>query len=192
MEVKQSTAFKVPVRLRYQVDGSGATGLAYTAVTVYIQKQGGSSTAKTLTGTDWVEIDPTNFPGVYDLNLSSTDTNTLGYLKFSVVAPTIAANTFFGLVEIVANLESDTFSRLGAPVGASIAADIAAIQTDTTRLRKYQEGRWKIWTTSGGSGEAPNQLVLYDTDNTTVLIKFNLFDISGTATSTSPFERVKV
>jgi hypothetical protein len=190
MQVKQNTSFRVPVRLRSAIDGTPLTFKTYGQVTVYLQKQAGSSTVKTLGATDWYEVDYTNFPGVYDLVLSTTDTNTVGFLKYSVT--TTNGQVYVGVVEIVAGLASDITALIGTPAGASLAADIASIQTDTTRLRRYQEGRWKIWTTSGGSGELANQLVLYDTDNTTILAKFNLFDSSGTATTTNPFERVKV
>jgi len=167
MEVKQGTAFRVPVKLRSATDGSALTGKAYTAVTCYIQKQAGSSAVKTLAGTDWFEIDATNFPGVYDLLLSTTNTDTVGFIKYSVTVS--GAVPYFGLLEIVANVTSD-------------------VVTDTSVLRKYADGRWKIHVTGGDA----NRLVLYDTDGTTPLIKFNLFDAGGTATSSNPYERVKV
>lgn len=36
---------------------------------------------------------------------------------------------------VVANIESDTYSRLGSPAGASVSADIAGIQTDTNDIQ---------------------------------------------------------
>ena len=109
MQVKQSTSFKVPVIL---VDSAGnyVTGQTFSSATVYLQKQGGSSAVKTLVSGDFTEVDATNFPGVYDLLLSTTDTNTIGDLKYSVVSGT--SIRFYGLAEIVANIESDTFKIL--------------------------------------------------------------------------------
>lgn len=57
-----------------------------------------------------------------------------------------------------------------------------------TLLQKYEEGRWKIFTT----GADVNRLVIYDTDGTTPLIKFDLKDAAGSPTFVNPFERVKV
>lgn len=110
MEIKQSTQFKVPVSM---VDSSGnpVTGLAFGDVTVYLQKQGGSSVLKTgLVAADWVEIDATNFPGVYDLRLSTTDTDTRGFIKYSVAAA--GAETFIGILEVVSGTGSDNYNIL--------------------------------------------------------------------------------
>lgn len=106
MEIKVSTQIKVPVAL---VDSNGdpITGLTYSDVTVYLQKQAGSSASKSLVEADWTEIDATNFPGVYDLLLSTSNTDTVGLLKYSVKSA--SSDYFFGTVEIVANVESDTY-----------------------------------------------------------------------------------
>jgi hypothetical protein len=101
VEIKQGTSFKVPVKLRNATTGAGTTGKAYTDVTVYLQKQGGSSTTKTLTlAAQFVQVDATNFAGVYDLLLSTTDTNTPGFLKYSVACS--GCETYHGIVEIAA------------------------------------------------------------------------------------------
>jgi hypothetical protein len=85
MEIKQGSAFKVPVRMVLASDGSNVTGLTYADVSVYLQAQGGASTQKVLlTGSEFVEIDAANFPGAYDLLLSSGNTGTVGFLKYSV------------------------------------------------------------------------------------------------------------
>jgi len=110
MEIKQSTQLKVPVSM---VDSAGApvTGLAFGDVTVYLQKQGGSSAQKTLSGaSEWVEIDATNFPGIYDILLSTTDTDTRGFLKWSVSAS--GAERFVGVIEIVSGTGSDRYGIL--------------------------------------------------------------------------------
>lgn len=126
MEIKQSTAFRAPVILD-GTSGVAVTGKAFSAVTCYIQKQAGTSTVKNVTANDWWEIDATNGPGAYDLLLSTGDTDTLGYLKYFITVS--GAVVYRGVVEIVANLEADTMARLGAPAGASIAADIATRAT---------------------------------------------------------------
>lgn len=59
---------------------------------------------------------------------------------------------------------------------------------DITLLKKYQEGRWKIFTT----GPDANRLVLYDDDEVTVLFKFDLKDSAGAPAVTNVLERVPV
>lgn len=65
---------------------------------------------------------------------------------------------------------------------------IPAIKADTQRIKVLKEGRWKIFTSGGDA----NRLVLYDTDGTTVLQKWDLKDAAGAPTTTSLFERVPV
>ena len=163
MEVKKSTNFRVPVKLSLSSDGSEKTGVAFGSVTCHIQKQAGSSASKTVDGSNWFELDSTNFPGVYDLLLSSSDTDTVGFLKYSIAVATCKVYT--GLIEIVANVESDTYTivntnldttissrlatagytapdnttvgtintKLGTPA-ASVSADLAAVKVDTGGL----------------------------------------------------------
>lgn len=115
MEVKQSTQFDALVKMTLAATGAGKTGLVYTDVTVYLQKQGGSSAVKTLSsGAEWVEVDATNMPGVYRLRFSAANNDTLGFNAFSVAAN--LCTTFIGVIEIVANLEADTYARVGSPV----------------------------------------------------------------------------
>lgn len=144
MELKQSVATKVPVRLRAVVDGSALTGVTYSQVSVYIQKHGGASVLKALAPSEWTEVDAVGMPGEYDLSLSASDLDTLGFFKYYASYPGISMQ-YPGLIQVVANIESDTFTRLGAPVGASIsadlqgveaslAADIAAVKADTVEV----------------------------------------------------------
>ena len=60
---------------------------------------------------------------------------------------------------------------------------IAALQADITLIKQIETGRWKI---------ISNQLILYGPDNTTELVRFNLFDASGAPTNDSPADRIKV
>ena len=126
MEVKQSVEFRAPVKLVSSTTGAGVTGKAYTDVTVYIQKQAASSASKVLASVaEFIEVDSTNFAGVYDLVLTTGNLDTLGFFKYSVACT--GCVTYHGLLEVVANVEADTYARIGAPVGASISADIAAL-----------------------------------------------------------------
>jgi len=133
MELKQSVAFRAPVRLVFSADGRGKTGLSNSDVTVSIQKQAGTSVVKTLSVSDWFEVDAVWMPGVYDVLLSASDTDTLGYIKYTVNS--FWCDPYFGLLEVRANLEADTYNRIGSPVGASISADIASIDNGTSDLQ---------------------------------------------------------
>lgn len=56
-----------------------------TTPTISLYKSDGSVISKSITNTvNWIEIDSTNMPGVYDLILTQTDTNTLGKLLIAV------------------------------------------------------------------------------------------------------------
>src|SRR5574343_432192 len=93
----------------------------------------------------------------------------------------------------VANVDSDV-ATLTSNV-ANLDADVSAVASNVTStltivqvLQKYEEGRWKIHTTGGDA----KRLVLYETDNTTPLLKFDLKDSTGGATFAEPFERLPV
>jgi hypothetical protein len=113
---------------------------------------------------------------------------------------------------------TDINTKLGTPVGATISDDIAltkaaaddaktaaddaelaaaeasgyastaatqatAAATGVDDIKKVQFGRWKIDGT---------QLVLYESDDVTELMRFNLFDNTGSPSATRIFERVPV
>jgi hypothetical protein len=188
MDIKQSTATKVPVRL-LDSSGVGVTGKAFGDATVYLQAFGGSSAVKVLGAGDWVEVDSTNMPGVYDLSLAVGDVATTGMLKYSVAAS--GAVTYVGIVNVVAYTLYDTYSQaLVAATNASTAATNAsnaetaanAADTTATTVRKLQSNRLKIDT-------GANTCTLYDDDDVTPLFVWNLKDSSGSPTSTSIFER---
>jgi hypothetical protein len=180
MEIKNGTSFKVPVKVADLLTGAGVTGIAYGTPIVRIQKQGGSVYTKTLAGSDWTEIDSSYMPGVYDLNLSSGDTDTNGFLKYAVDVS--GSNIFVGVMEIVANVASDNYARLGVPSSGSIAADLASIKIDTIKSRKVLEGKWKIDTST-------DTFTVYDTDGTTTLMSFAIKDNTGSPSSTQIYER---
>jgi hypothetical protein len=206
LEYKQSVAKFVPVRI-FDAGGEPVTGIGFGTVTAAIQKADGSSTTVTVTVADWSEITTGAFSGagMYLLKLSASALDQPGLLTYAVATP--GNKIYIGAVKVVANEEVDTFGRLGAPVLSSISADIAGVKTDVAGvnstvgglsagltsiqtvvnlLQKYEEGRWKIHIT----GVDANRLVLYDTDDVTPLLKFDLKDSGGAATFINPFERV--
>lgn len=97
----------------------------------------------------------------------------------------------------VINAQTDTaLSDYDAPTRSELTSDkneiitqvnanetkIDAIASNVTQIKKIEEGRWKIDTSL-------NQLIIYDDDDTTPLLTFDLKDANGSATSTSPYER---
>ena len=59
---------------------------------------------------------------------------------------------------------------------------LSSVSADVEVVKEIQTGRWEI------SG---NQLVLYKSDNTTVIATFNLFDKNGSPTGDAPYSRVR-
>ncbi len=110
MELKKSAALRVPVLMLNSIDGTPYTGLLYSAVTVYVQKQAGALAAFTLTNTDWFEIDSVNAPGAYDMLLSTGHTDTEGFLKCFITAA--LCNTYRGLYEVVAFTQSEVYAKV--------------------------------------------------------------------------------
>lgn len=198
MDLKQSTATKVPVRM-LNASGVGVTGIAFGAATVYLQAFGGSSAAKVLAPGDWVEVDAVNLPGVYDLSLSALEMGTLGMLKYSVAAA--GAVTYVGIVNVIAYALFDVYSQaLVAATNASTAAtnasnaeaaanaaasDAALASARALSCLKLGANRLKIDTVA-------NTCTLYDDDDTTPLFVWNLKDAAGAPTATAIFERIPV
>lgn len=132
MDIKQSTAIKLPIFFASVIDGSPLSGVTYDKVTVFIQGAGGASVQKVVAPGDWTEVDAVNMPGEYDLQFYVGELGTLGPFRYTVSYGGIAF-PYRGLVTIVQVLGADIYSRIGAPVGASISADlqnaITAIET---------------------------------------------------------------
>src|SRR5574343_81308 len=129
-----------------------------------------------------------------DSDIANLDTDVANVYR-RIGAPTLASVSadIANLDADVANVDSDV-ATLTSNV-ANLDADVAAVASNVTStltivqvLQKYEEGRWKIHTTGGDA----NRLVLYDTDNTTPLLKFDLKDSTGGATFAEPFERLPV
>lgn len=122
-DLKQSTATD---RYVFMVDSTDhVTGKTGLTLTIAAGKAGGAFASITPTVTE-------RGNGWYTLSLSTTDTNTLGDLALHVTAG--GADPTDKLFNVVANLEADTFGRLGAPAGASHAADVAAVKADTAAI----------------------------------------------------------
>jgi hypothetical protein len=127
-QYKQSTSIPVLVKLTSTSSGSPVSSVSSGSVTATALKADGTTVMISVTGANWSEITTGAFSsqGVYLLTIPNTATNIIGVFCYAVAVS--GATTFTGKDEIVANLEGETYSRLGAPAGASIAADLAQIE----------------------------------------------------------------
>jgi len=65
----------------------------------------------------------------------------------------------------------------------SLSSNLTLVAADVTTLKKIESGSWRILN---------NQMIFYDTNGTTPLFTFDLFDENGNPTSTNVFRRVLV
>lgn len=157
MLLKQSTSVDVVIGpFLDDTDGkTPETGLTITQPDVRLKKNGGAwaqkNAAQTLTHEE---------NGNYEVTLDATDTNTLGHLRVHVSEAgalpvwqdyvVVPANVYDSIVggsdflEIDVNqwkgatapaMTGDAFARLGAPAGASVSADVAAVKTETASIQ---------------------------------------------------------
>ena len=136
IEYKQGIAALVPVRLLTSA-GVPVTGIAFGSATCTVEKASGATSSVTVDGSNWLEITTGAFNGAgkYDLTLPLTVMDVTGPLFYAVKCSTAQ---YVGLIKVVANEEVDTYTRIGAPVLASVAADVQARPTNpliTTDVR---------------------------------------------------------
>jgi hypothetical protein len=104
-------------------------------LTAYVSKDDGAVTV--LGDTSATELEATNAPGLYSFDLTQAETNAdkvLGTGKSSTanvkLIPVLIYTLPAAFTSHVAQT-GDNFARLGAPAGASVSADIAAIEAQT-------------------------------------------------------------
>lgn len=127
--------------------GGRKTGLVFNtaSLTGYYVRNGGSAVAITLAtlaaaNSAWSsggfkEVDATNMPGVYRLDVPDA---AFASGAESVVVTIRGATGMVQVsydVQLTDNLASDVYARLGAPAGASMSADIAAVKSDTGAIK---------------------------------------------------------
>jgi hypothetical protein len=67
----------------------------------------------------------------------------------------------------------------------SISTVLTQVSGAVEFIKHIEGGRWII-------DETVNQMIFYEPDNVTEVARFNLYDITGSATSTCVYERVRV
>jgi hypothetical protein len=85
------------------------------------------------------------------------------------------------------DFNGDLISTLAtASALASLVSTIASMKLDLTTVRKLGTNRWQIVT----SGANVNEMVFYDDDQVTPILKVQLQDANGVPTTVNPFSRV--
>jgi hypothetical protein len=135
-----STSVSVPILLRNTSDNTEKTGVAFGSVTATYRRQGAASVAITAvalptpaitdawTSGGWFEADATNQPGTYRLDVPNAAfvTGADWVIVAVKVAGAFVHYERFNLETVGA---AEVYARVGAPTGASIAADIQTRST---------------------------------------------------------------
>ena len=168
MIIRKDTEIRLPVRC-IDNTGAGVVGLLPADITdgttvgnVTIVK--GDSTIDSIAlvnAVNWIEIDALAAPGLYHVVVPNTHTDVVGTLQLSVLP---SAALFLATV---------------------ITAQVESLANDNELIRKITTNRWKVYT----SGIDINRLVIFDDDETTPILKFDLKDAASSPTTTNPFER---
>lgn len=205
LEYKQSIIASVPVRLQDST-GAAKAGVTYGSVTASVYKSDGTSYTLTMSSLNWTEMTTGAFSGsgTYQLKLATFDLNTTGEFLYAVSVS--GALTYVGVVKVVANEEVDTYARLGAPAGASLAADVATIwdvdlalhaisgsagstlsaaNTAIQNTWYFHTSEWQVVAT----GADANRMVV---TMPSLTLKFDLKDKDGNPTYINPFVRIPV
>jgi hypothetical protein len=141
-----STNVSLPVILRKTADNTEQTGILAAGVTANYWRQGGTPTALTAASDlaaitsafaagGWKAADGVNAPGVYRLDV---DNAAFASGADWVIVAVKVANCYLFVEKYALTSNAiqtgDSYARLGAPAGATIEADIAAIKAQTTSL----------------------------------------------------------
>ncbi len=130
--LRLNTAERIKVVLKdaFGIPVTGLVEIDFTASSVYLYKADGTKTTIALTlGVNFFEADSTDAPGLYEILLTNTHTNTLGPITISIQpAVGLFASVYFqDVVDGIAY-------TLGTPTGASVSIDIANVLLDTANI----------------------------------------------------------
>lgn len=145
MELKVGESSTLGIILTNTNDGTPLTGITPSDVTMYILKQGGSPTLKTIDSGNFSEVG-SSMPGLYRVTFTPTELDTVGQFIAVVQENTNVdlAQTFLR-VEIVSQLESDTYNEVSGIKGgtfsassdalASISENVTSVQSDLSEVK---------------------------------------------------------
>ena len=139
-----STDVTTYFKLRLAADGTEATGLTITDIDLQYVRSGVAPVAKVdataLAATDSahsdntaIEVDGTNKPGLDRVDWpDAAFAANVREVILTVKAPACFSEDLRVSLETVQT--GDSFARLGAPAGASMSADVAAVKSDTAAI----------------------------------------------------------
>lgn len=147
--------------------GGRKIGLVFntSGLTAYYVRNGAASVAITLAtlslaSSAWSsggfkEVDATNMPGIYRLDVPDAAFATGAESVIVTIKGATGMAQISSEVQLEDNTDLDIFNRLGAPAGASVSADIAAVKSDTgTILTDVNIGAGAIYTRLGAPAGA--------------------------------------
>jgi hypothetical protein len=139
LAVKISTTVRLPIALKNVSTGLPLLGVAYGSVSATVHKADGTSANLTVTSPDWAELTSGAFngSGCYTLLLPTSATDTAGRLVVAV-AVSGALDNPLSVIDVVANLESDTTTTLATLATAAaltaVGSNVTSIKTKTDNL----------------------------------------------------------
>ena len=182
------------VRLRIRLFDSAyapVTGVAQGSVTATLMKPDGTLQALTAAagtnGFTWVEASTGAFSGkgLYTILMTSDLFATEGEYTLAVTGGTGGAVAEFSCASAFA---STVQTRLGTPVGASVSADIASVQSTATTASAQATLARKVGTNK--AIQSGNQYIVYDDNGINTIAVFDTKDASGNPTNTTVFQRI--
>lgn len=143
-QVKQgATDQSVYVKLVSSASGAPQTGLTIANIDATYVRTRAAAVKNDLTAlasasaahadNQAIEVDATNAPGLYRIDFPDA-AFAAGADKVILSVTCAACDPAMKEIELVANNAEDVFGRIGAPAGASLAADVAAVKAQTQAI----------------------------------------------------------
>lgn len=121
----QNQAKNATITLRKLSDGTRITGITDTDVAMYIRKEGGSLTQKTIDSSNFSEVDATNSPGLYEIDFTAAEMDTIG--EFTVVVKE-NGGADLAQAELRIDVESDIASTLSDIQGGGFSTSTDSLE----------------------------------------------------------------
>lgn len=133
MLFKNVASQKIHIYAYDSTTGAAKTGDAAN-ITAYVSLDG---TANAIDDTNPAEVDATNMPGIYVFDLTQAETNCNAFALYAKSATSnIRIEPIIGFTTGAAITQTgDSYARLGAPAGASVSADVAAVKAETAAVK---------------------------------------------------------
>lgn len=161
---KNTASQKIAVYAYTASTGAAKTGDA-AQITGYISKDWAA--AAQITDTNPTELDATNMKGWYVFDLAQAETNA-NVIVVSAVSSTsgVLVDQYQVFTQASVDQTGDAYARLGAPAGASVSADVAAVKAQTDDIGVAGAGLsaipWNAAWDAEVQSEATDALNAYD------------------------------